>query len=70
MGIHTTGDGWLYTMGDRVRKKSGSKWKGHVVGFYTTKLTPRGYNIESELEIGSTQLYPEAALEFVPKDEE
>lgn len=52
-----------FALGDRVRKRSGSSWQGHVVGFYTTALTPNGYAVESEREAGSVQIYPEAALE-------
>lgn len=52
-----------FKIGDRVRKKSGSSWNGRVVGFYSTKLTPIGYAVESEREPGSVQIYPEAALE-------
>ncbi|WP_183661506.1 DfrB family trimethoprim-resistant dihydrofolate reductase [Phyllobacterium trifolii] len=54
-----------FKLGDRVRKIKGSSWQGVVVGFYSTKLTPVGYNVESEREPGSVQLYPEAALEPV-----
>lgn len=49
----------------RLRKKSGSSWQGHVVGFYSTELTPEGYCIESERESGSVQIYPLLALEPV-----
>lgn len=52
-----------FALGDRVRKSKGSSWQGRVVGFYSTDLTPVGYCVESEREIGSVQLYPEAALE-------
>jgi hypothetical protein len=51
-----------FGLGDRVSKKSGSSWNGHVVGFYSTELTPIGYCVESEREPGSVQIYPEAAL--------
>ncbi|WP_457299141.1 hypothetical protein [Phyllobacterium sp. P5_D12] len=54
-----------FKLGDCVRKIKGSSWQGVVVGFYSTKLTPVGYNVESEREPGSVQLYPEAALEPV-----
>lgn len=57
-----------FIVGDRVRKKSGSNWHGHVVGFYSTELTPIGYCIESEREPGSVQIYPEAALERVANE--
>ena len=51
-----------FALGDRVSKKSGANWNGRVVGFYSTALTPIGYAVESEREIGSVQIYPEAAL--------
>lgn len=54
-----------FKLGDRVRKKSGSQWKGRVVGFYSTELTPEGYAIESDTEKGSVQIYPAKALENV-----
>lgn len=50
---------------DRVRKIKGSSWQGHIVGFYSTSLTPIGYCVESEREPGSVQIYPETALELV-----
>lgn len=52
-------------MGDRVRKKSGSYWQGSVVGWYSTKLTPEGYAVESEFHPGSVQIYPASALELI-----
>lgn len=52
-----------FPLGARVRKTKGSSWHGRVVGFYSTALTPIGYAIESEREMGSVQIYPEAALE-------
>lgn len=59
-------EGWAYSIGQRVQKKSGGSWHGTVVGFYTASLTPRGYAVESEREEGSVQIYPEAALEAAP----
>lgn len=56
----------LYELGTRVRKRKGGCWQGHIVGFYSTSLTPCGYAVESEREPGSVQIYPEAALELVP----
>lgn len=50
---------------DRVRKIHGSSWRGKVVGFYATELTPIGYAVESEYEPGSVQIYPEGALQIV-----
>ncbi len=57
--------GFEFFHGDRVRKIKGSPWQGHVVGFYSTDLTPEGYAVESEREPGSVQIYPRAALERV-----
>ena len=54
-----------FALGDRVRKKSGAAWQGQVVGWYSTKLTPEGYAVESESHPGSVQIYPVAALESV-----
>lgn len=51
-----------FQLGDRVSKAKGSSWNGHVVGFYSTAMTPIGYAIESEREPGSVQIYPESAL--------
>jgi len=51
-----------FKLGDRVTKSKGSKWTGKVVGFYSTNLTPEGYAVESETEVGSVQIYPVAAL--------
>lgn len=51
-----------FPLGARVTKTKGSKWTGHVVGFYSTSLTAIGYVVESENEPGSAQIYPEAAL--------
>jgi dihydrofolate reductase (trimethoprim resistance protein) len=52
-----------FTMGSLVQKKRGSKWRGKVVGFYSTDHTERGYSVESLFEQGSVQVWPEAALE-------
>lgn len=52
-----------FGMGTRVRNISGSSWQGHVVGYYSTKLTPVGYAVESEREPGLVKFYPEKALE-------
>ena len=51
-----------FTMGQRVTKIRGSRWTGLVVGTYSTSLTPEGYAVESETELGSVQIYPAAAL--------
>lgn len=50
--------------GDLVHKTKGAQWKGRVVGFYSTTLTPEGYAVESSTEHGSVQIYPAAALEL------
>lgn len=55
-----------WSLGDRVEKKYGSNWRGKIVGFYSTKLTPVGYAVESENEPGSVQIYPKEALAALP----
>lgn len=55
-----------FRIGAHVRKIKGSSWQGHVVGTYSTAMTPEGYCVESEREPGSVQIYPAAALEIVP----
>lgn len=52
-----------YPLGTLVQKTKGSSWRGKVVGFYSTELTPIGYAVESIYEPGSVQIYPESALE-------
>lgn len=54
-----------FKLGDHVCKTKGSSWIGHVVGFYSTELTPVGYAVESSRERGSVQIYPEAALKLI-----
>lgn len=54
-----------WRLGTRVQKIKGSKWRGRVVGYYSTGLTPVGYCVESEFEQGSVQIYPASALEWV-----
>lgn len=51
-----------FTIGDPVYKIKGSCWRGIVVGYYSTKLTPEGYVVESIKEPGSVQIYPGNAL--------
>jgi len=51
-----------WRLGDLVQKVRGSKWRGKVVGFYSTEATPIGYSVESAFEPGSVQVWPEAAL--------
>ena len=59
-----------FELGDSVRKTKGSKWKGRVVGTYSTALTPEGYAVESSTETGSVQIYPAAALELFEEDKD
>lgn len=57
-----------FAFGDRVRKHSGSWWEGRIVGFYSTRQTPIGYDIQMDMvPNGPTQIYPEAALELAPE---
>ena len=58
-----------FKIGDRVKKKSGSEWQGHIVGWYSTTLTIEGYAVESEAHKGSVQIYPASALELVVQDD-
>lgn len=57
-----------FQLNDRVRKTQGSSWQGRVCGLYATTLTPYGYCVESERELHSVQIYPEAALQAVPEE--
>lgn len=59
-----------FKLGDFVRKTKGSKWKGRVVGTYSTTLTPEGYAVESSTETGSVQIYPASALELFDPEQE
>jgi hypothetical protein len=52
--------GWRHDEGFR---RKGSNWHGTVVGYYATKLTPKGVAVESDYEEGSVQIYPAHALE-------
>ncbi len=54
-----------FKFGDRVYKTRGSQWQGRVCGWYQTENTPFGWCVESEREIGSVQVWPDAALDFV-----
>lgn len=67
--MSTVPPGFNFAIGDPVRKKKGSEWKGRVVGYYQTELTPEGYAVESFTEKGSVQIYPFAALELIPQSE-
>ena len=55
--------GGRFVIGDLVRKKVNSEWRGEVVGYYSTENTPNGYSVKSLFEKGSVQVWPEAALE-------
>lgn len=52
-----------WQLGDKVKKKANSSWRGVVCGFYNTAATPNGYSVVSLYEPGSVQVWPEAALE-------
>lgn len=54
---------WRFGFDAPVKKKTGGRWHGRVVGFYSTALTPEGYAVESRYERGSVQIYPVSALE-------
>lgn len=66
--IHAPSVERKFKLGDRVTKVKGSMWTGFVVGFYSTDLTPVGYCVESDRELGSVQIYPEAALRELMKE--
>jgi R67 dihydrofolate reductase len=52
-----------FEIGDRVRKKGDKgQWHGHIVGTYSTDITPDGYAVESVFERNSVQIYPASAL--------
>lgn len=59
-----------FKLGDKVHKIKGSRWRGTVVGMYSTSLTPEGYCVESDTETGSVQIYPAAALELNANESE
>lgn len=54
-----------FFVGTRVKKRNGAEWKGRIVGWYSTELTPEGYAVESEFHRGSVQIYPVSALERI-----
>ncbi len=54
-----------FSMGDLVKKSTGSEWEGRIVGTYSTEQTPEGYAVESSAHRGSVQIYPAKALEAV-----
>lgn len=53
-----------FRYGDCVQKKNGGRWRGKIVGWYRSSLTPEGYAVESAFEPGGVQIYPESALDF------
>ncbi len=55
-----------FKFGDCVQKVRGSCWRGRIVGWYSTGITPIGWCVESHYEPGSVQVWPDAAL--VPWD--
>lgn len=55
--------GW-WRIGTNLKKIRGGDWRGKVVGYYSTELTPMGYVVESCYHPGTVQLYPAAALEW------
>lgn len=59
--------GSKFKLGDKVYKPYGSWWEGTVVGFYSTQQTPVGYCVQLDMPNGPVQIYPEKALERVPK---
>lgn len=59
-----------FRLNDRVTKVKGSCWTGHVVGYYSTSYTRKGYAVESENEPGSVQIYPEEALKLAEKKDD
>ncbi len=54
-----------FSMGDLVKKSTGSEWEGRVVGTYSTEQTKEGYAVESSAHRNSVQIYPAKALEAV-----
>lgn len=52
----------IYKLGEYVEKRGRAAWRGKVVGWYKTDLTPIGYAVESYFEPGSVQIYQETAL--------
>ena len=51
-----------FRYGDLVEKIRGSRWRGRVVGWYITFLTPEGYAVESYYHENAVQIYPASAL--------
>lgn len=63
--LHFVAKHKTFKLGDQVKKKTGSWWRGTVVGFYSTEYTPEGYAVESNSEKGSVQIYSVNALELL-----
>jgi LmbE family N-acetylglucosaminyl deacetylase len=63
--------GWAFREGDMVGKKSGSWWEGKIVGWYSTRDTPRGYAIQAQVSGGNgpVQIFPETAIVSHPTPE-
>ena len=59
-------EGWSFCVGERVQKKTGSSWRGFVVGYYWGSQTHHGVCVESLYEPGSVHIYPESLLERMP----
>ena len=57
-----------WPLGMMVHKTKGASWRGRIVGYYSTDLTPEGYCVESAHEPGSVQIYPRAALALAGKE--
>ena len=53
-----------FLRGTKVKKKSGSWWKGKVVGYYSTEQTPKGVAVQLDVPNGPVQIYPVSALEL------
>jgi dihydrofolate reductase (trimethoprim resistance protein) len=51
-----------FPYGTLVHKIKGAEWTGHVVGYYSTTLNPKGVAVESKSHPGSVQIYPASAL--------
>ena len=54
-----------WPLGSLVEKISGSQWRGKIVGYYSTRLTPCGIAVESHAHLGSVQIYPTKAMRIV-----
>lgn len=50
-----------FPLGTKVRKVSGPEWNGHVVGYYSSTLTPEGLVIECDVPGARHQVHVEPA---------